>query len=116
VPVTKIHPLETDKRTVHRGVHLAELAIERLPGFEGEVVVQMDSRQPVKFRQGIIGPDVVVPAGVERVFYPCLVPQIAETNDAYRILLSAIALVPDSTGRIRYLVSKMQAATPTWRH
>src|SRR4029079_8456160 len=78
-PVVKIRPIETDERTVHRGtMHLAELAIERVPGFEGEVVVQMDSRQPVKFRQGVIGPDVIVPPGRDQVLYPCLLPQIAE--------------------------------------
>ena len=109
-PVVKIRPIETDERTVHRGtMHLAELAIEREPGFAGEVVVQMDSRQPVKFRQGIIGPDVIVPAGDDRVFYPCLVPHYAEMLDAYRFLLEAVAQVPDPGGRTRHLVSKMQA-------
>ncbi|MFO1093316.1 MAG: hypothetical protein U0992_08380 [Planctomycetaceae bacterium] len=108
--VTRIRPIETDERTVHRGtVHLAELAIERLPGFDGEVLVQMDSRQPVKFRQGLVGPDVLVPAGVDRVFYPCLVPQVAETQDAYRLLLEAVVQTPDPAGRMRYLVSRMQA-------
>ncbi len=109
-PVTKIRPLETDERTAHRGtIHLAELAIERQSGFDGEVVVQMDSRQPAKFRQGVIGPDVLVPAGADRVFYPCLVPNCAETTDAYRCLLTAVAQVPDPRGRMRQLLSKMQA-------
>lgn len=109
-PVTKIRPIETDERTVHRGtIHLAELAIERSPGFDGEVVVQMDSRQPVKFRQGVVGPDVLVAPGADRVFYPCLVPDVAETTDAYRILLVGVAQVPDSRGKMRYLISKMQA-------
>lgn len=109
-PVTRIRPIETDERTVHRGtIHLAELAIERLSGFNGEVVVQMDSRQPAKFRQGLTGPDAVVPAAADRIFYPCLVPDFAETVDAYRFLLAAAAQVPDSRGRVRYLLSKMQA-------
>ncbi|RPI90313.1 MAG: hypothetical protein EHM42_01585 [Planctomycetaceae bacterium] len=109
-PVARIRPLETDERTAHRGtMHLAELEIERLDGFSGEVVVQMDSRQPVKFRQGIVGPDIVVPAGVNRVLYPCLVPEVAETVDAYRMLLVAVAQVADSTGRVRHVVSKMKA-------
>src|SRR6185295_10315787 len=55
------------------------------------------------------GPDAVVPAGAERIFYPCLVPDFAETVDAYRFLLAAAAQVPDSRGRVRYLLSKMQA-------
>jgi hypothetical protein len=109
-PVTKIRPIETDERTAHRGtVHLAELAIERLQGFEGEVIVQMDSRQPAKFRQGLTGPDAILPPGSNRLFYPCLVPDYAETVDAYRFLLVAVAQVPDSRGRVRYLLSKMQA-------
>ena len=109
-PVTRIRAVETDERTVHRGtMHLAELAIERAPGFTGEVIVQMDSRQPAKFRQGIIGPDVILPDGTSQVFYPCLVPQIAETVDAYRMLLVATAQVPDPQGRFRWLVSKMPA-------
>lgn len=109
-PVARIRPIETDERTVHRGtIHLAELAIERQPGFNREVVVQMDSRQPVKFRQGVIGPDVLVPPGTDRIFYPCLVPDVAETTDAYRILLVGVAQVPDSRGIIRHLICKMQA-------
>ena len=109
-PVVKIRPIETDERTVHRGTtHLAELSIDRLDGFTGDVVVQMDSRQPTKFRQGIFGPDVFVSAADSRVFYPCFVPDRSETVDAYRILLVALVQVPDSRGRVRHLLSKMQA-------
>lgn len=107
-PRVRIWPVESDERTVHRGsTHLAEIGIERLEGFAGEVLVQLESRQPHKFRQGVLGPDVVVPSDQSRVLYPCHVPEILETLDAYRVAASAMVAVPDARGRPRWLLSKM---------
>ena len=111
-PRAKIRPVESDERTVHRGsTHLAPVAIERLEGFDGELIVQMEGAQPTLFRQGILGPDVIVPRGANRVFYPCLVPEVAETLGTYRISVIALARVPDPRGNVRYLLSRMNTNT-----
>jgi hypothetical protein len=109
-PRAKIWPVESDERTVHRGsTHLAEIAIERLEGFAGDVAIQMDSVQPHKFRRSILGPDVIISPGRDRVMYPVFIPESCETVDAYRVLLTATAQVPDPKGRLRYLLSRMPA-------
>jgi hypothetical protein len=109
-PRVRIWPVESDERTVNRGtVHLAELGIERLEGFDGEVMFQMESRQPNKFRQGVTGPDVVIPAGQTRVLYPCFIGEESETVDAYRVSVNALARVRDSRGVEHWLMSCMQS-------
>jgi len=109
-PRVKIWPVESDERTVHRGTtHLAEIGIERQEHFEGDVLVQMESQQPHKYRRGILGPDVLVRPGADRTLYPCLVPESCETVDAYRFLLVAVAKVPDPLGNVRHLLSRMPA-------
>ena len=108
-PRVAIRPVETDERTVHRGsTHLAPISIQRLEGFAGPVVVQTEGTQPHKFRQGILGPDVIVPPQDAVVLYPCFVPHQAETLDAYRFSQVAIAEVPDPQGNVRHLLSKME--------
>ncbi|MEX2285795.1 MAG: PPC domain-containing protein [Planctomycetaceae bacterium] len=111
-PRTRIWPVESDERTVHRGsTHPAEIGVERLEGFDGDVLIQMESKQGPKFRQGLTGPDVVLPRGRNRLFYPCFVPEMAETLDAYRMSMVAVTRVPDPRGNVRYLLSKMSGDT-----
>lgn len=107
-PRIQVSPIESDERTVHRGTtHMAPIATKRVEGFGDPLVIQMDAFQSHKFRQGLLGADVIVPAGAESVFYPCFVPERSETLDAYRMLLIAVARVADPTGRERYLISRM---------
>ncbi len=109
-PRIEISPIESDERTVHRGTtHLAPIQTKRLEGFSAPLTLQVDSFQSFKFRQGLLAPDVVVPAGAESVFFPCFVPQVCETLDAYRMLVIAVAQVPDIDGRTRFLISRMPA-------
>jgi hypothetical protein len=109
-PRVRIWPVESDERTVHRGtIHLAELGIERLEGFQGDVYLRLESRQPNKFRQGILGPDLLVKPGETRVMYPCFVGEEAETVDAYRLSVNALAKVRDPKGHERWLVSSMRS-------
>ena len=111
-PRTSIRPVESDERTVHRGsTHLAPIRVNRLEGYQGEVLVQLDGTQPSKFRQGILAPDVILPADRDVVFTPCFVPRMAETLDAYRVAFVAITPVKDPTGRTRFLLSKMNPNT-----
>ncbi len=109
-PRIDISPVESDERTVHRGTtHLAPIETKRLHGFDRPFVVRADSYQSFKFRQGLLGADVIVPAGAEQVYYPVFVPDHSETLDAYRMLLIAQADVPDVDGRVRQLISRMPA-------
>ncbi len=111
-PRTRIQPVESDERTVHRGsTHPAPIRVERLLGYAGPVLVRLDGTQPAKFRQGLPAPDVVMPADKDVVFAPVFVPSLAETLDAYRVAFVAVTPVKDPAGRTRHLLSKMKSNT-----
>lgn len=94
-------------RKVHRGsTHPAEVTIERHDGFAGPVSLQMSAKQSYQ-RQGITGPDLVVPPNVSRAFYPCFMPEWLETTRTSRMELIGVIRVPDPKGRERYLATPM---------
>jgi len=107
-PRAKITPVDKDGgRTVHRGTTFAApVIIERLEGFEGEVLLEMSARQG-RHRQGIRGPELVVPPEVTRIEYPVFMPEWLETSRTSRMVVNAIAKVPDPQGQVRYLSNKM---------
>lgn len=111
-PRCKCRPVDKDGgRSVHRGTtHPAEITIERLEGFEGEIQLVMASTQS-RHRQGIRGPPVVVvPPGDTRVFFPTYLPEWLSTNLTQRMALTAVAHVPDPKGNIRHLTSPMEGS------
>lgn len=75
--------------------------IERNEGFNGEIVLEMTSRQG-RHRQGIRGPELKVPPGVERILYPIFLPEWLETTRTSRLSLNGVAKIPDGKGNIRY--------------
>jgi hypothetical protein len=107
-PRAKVTPVDKDGgRTVHRGTTFpAPLIVERLEGFEGEVRLEMSSRQD-RHRQGIRGPELLVPAGVSRIEYPCFMPEWLETSRTSRMILNAVTKVADARGNVRHLVNRM---------
>ncbi len=107
-PRLKLVAVEADGgRKVHRGsTHPAEVTLERINDFAGEVSLQMSAAQSYQ-RQGITGPDMIVPAGVDRAFYPCFMPEWLETTRTSRMELIGVVKVPDAKGRTRYLVTPM---------
>jgi hypothetical protein len=107
-PRLKLVAVEADGgRKVHRGsTHPAEVTLERMNGFQGEVSLWMSAAQSYQ-RQGITGPDMVVPAGADRAFYPCFMPEWLETTRTSRMELIGVVKVPDAKGRTRYLVTPM---------
>jgi len=107
-PRIKIVAVEADGgRKVHRGsTHPAEVTVERLEDFKGEVSLQMSSTQSYQ-RQGITGPDFLVPADADRAFYPCFMPEWLETTRTSRMELVGVVRVPDPKGTIRYLVAPL---------
>ena len=107
-PRVKLVAVEADGgRKVHRGsTHPAEVTLERINDFTGEVSLQMSAAQSYQ-RQGITGPDMIVPAGVDRAFYPCFMPEWLETTRTSRMELIGVVKVPDAKGKIRYLATPM---------
>jgi len=106
-PRLKLVAVEADGgRKVHRGsTHPAEVTLERLNGFRGEVSLQMASAQSYQ-RQGITGPDMTVPAAADRAFYPCFMPEWLETTRTSRMELIGVVKVPDTKGQLRFLVTE----------
>ena len=107
-PRLKLVAVEADGgRKVHRGsTHPAEVTLERINGFTGEVSLQMSAAQSYQ-RQGITGPDLAVPANVDRTFYPCFMPEWLETTRTSRMELIGVVKVPDAKGVTRYLATPM---------
>ena len=104
----KGRPVDQDTgRKAHRGSTFpAEVIVERLEGFAGEVVLQMASQQSYQ-HQGITGGDVIVPGVVSRTVYPCFMPEWLETTRTSRMGVIGVAKVPDPKGKVRYLVGEM---------
>jgi hypothetical protein len=108
-PRCKITPEGLDDvRKVHRGsTYLAPLLVERLEGFQGEVTLEMTSKQQ-RHRQGLASDEYIVPPGITRVDYPIFVPEWMETTKTSRMILNGVVKATDPRGTIRTLVSKME--------
>jgi hypothetical protein len=105
-PRFKGRPVDQDTgRKVYRGSTFpAEVIVERLDGFQGEIVLQMAAQQSYQV-QGITGGEVKVPPGVTRTIYPCYMPEWLETTRTSRMGMIAVAQAPDPKGKVRYLVN-----------
>ena len=112
VPRCKIEPLEPDGgRTVHRGTTFpAQIMVERVDGYDGEITLQQAAQQE-RHRQGITGPEMIVPAGLERIAYPIFLPEWLETSRTSRMVLIGVAKVPDARGNIRHVTAAMRGAS-----
>lgn len=108
-PRCKGSPVDKDTgRKVHRGsTHPAEVVLERLNGFEGEILLRMAARQSYQV-QGITGGDMRVPPGVQRTIYPCFMPEWLETSRTSRMAMIAVVQAPDPRGTIRHLVVELE--------
>lgn len=92
---------------VNRGAtYPAELIVERLEGFTGEISLQMAALQSYQV-QGIRGPDYPVPSGATKAFYPCFMPEWLETTRTSRMNLNAVVKVSDPRGHLRHLVTEI---------
>ena len=107
-PRVKGRPVDQDTgRKVHRGSTFpAEVIVERLEGFQGEVVLQMAAQQSYQVH-GITGGDVVVPPGVTRTIYPCFMPEWLETSRTSRMGMIAVVKVPDPKGKVRFVTGEI---------
>lgn len=97
-----------DVRKVHRGsTYLAPLTIERLDGFQGEIVLEMTAKQQ-RHRQGLASGEYVVKADASRVDYPIFVPEWMETTKTSRMILNGAVKVPDPKGNVRTLLQRQE--------
>ena len=97
-----------DVRKVHRGsTYLAPLTIERLEGFQGEIVLEMTSKQQ-RHRQGLASGEYVVKPEAARVDYPIFVPEWMETTKTSRMILNGAVKVADPQGKVRTLLQRQE--------
>lgn len=91
------------QRDVHRGTtNRTELDIVRHSGFAGDVSIEMTAQQD-RDRQGVRGLIIRVPPDASRVLYPTFMPEWLSTDLTRRIVVHAVAGVPDPKGNVRYL-------------
>lgn len=104
----KGRPVDQDTgRKVHRGTTFpADVIVERLDGFNGEIILQMAARQSYQVH-GITGGDVIVPPGVGQTIYPCYMPEWLETSRTSRLGMIAVAKLPDGKGKVRHVVGEI---------
>ncbi|MHC4878439.1 MAG: PPC domain-containing protein [Planctomycetota bacterium] len=81
--------------------------IEREESFDGEITLEMHSRQG-RHRQGIRGPELKVSPGTDRVLYPVFLPEWLETTRTSRMVVNGVAQIPDPTGRVRHVLTKLK--------
>lgn len=97
-----------DVRKVHRGsTYLAPVFVDRLEGYQGEVVLEMTAKQQ-RHRQGMASGEFTVKPDERRVEYPIFVPEWMETTKTSRMILNGAAQVPDPKGNVRTLLSRME--------
>ena len=80
--------------------------ITREESFNGEIVLEMSSRQG-RHRQGIRGPELTVPPGVDRILYPVFLPEWLETTRTSRMVVNGVTKIKDPKGRERYLSNRL---------
>ncbi len=81
--------------------------VERLEGFTGPVLLEQTAHQQ-RSRQGMTGPEMIVPPGVGKAEYPVFVPEWMETTKTSRFIINAVVQVPDPKGTVRHLLNKME--------
>jgi hypothetical protein len=81
--------------------------IQRDAGFNGEIMLEMHSRQG-RVVQGIWGPELPVPPGVTRILYPITLPEWLETTRTSRMVVNGVAKIPDPKGNVRYVSAKLK--------
>jgi hypothetical protein len=105
-PRVKGAPVDKDTgRKVARGsTHPAEVTLQRLEGYAGEITLRQSARQSYQV-QGITGRDIVVPAGATTAWFPCFMPEWLETIRTSRMGIVSELKLADPKGKIRHLVA-----------
>ncbi len=108
-PCIKITPEGLDDvRKVRRGsTFLAPVFIDRLEGYQGEVVLEMTAKQQ-RHRQGLASDEFTVPPSATKVEYPIFVPEWMETTKSSRMILNGRVQVADPKGNKRTLLQRQE--------
>lgn len=108
-PRIKITPEGLDDvRKVRRGsTFLAPVFIDRLEGYQGEVVLEMTAKQQ-RHRQGLASDEFTVPPSATKVEYPIFVPEWMETTKSSRMILNGRVQVADPKGNKRTLLQRQE--------
>jgi hypothetical protein len=81
--------------------------LERRDDFDGEIQLEMTSRQG-RHIQGIHGPEITVPSGVDRIIYPVFLPEWLETTRTSRMQVNGVARVADPQGNVRFALVRQK--------
>ncbi|MDB5335616.1 MAG: hypothetical protein JWN70_1235, partial [Planctomycetaceae bacterium] len=84
----------------------APVTVERDPGFNGEIRLEMAGFND-RHRQGIRGPEQIVPPGAVQVIYPVTLPEWLETTRTSRIVLNGVAKIKDPAGNERFVTKRL---------
>lgn len=100
---------KTRQRDVHLGTTCrAEFIIHRHEGFDGPVLLEMAAKQ-ARYRRGIHGPTITIPAGVSHAIYPSFMPEWLATDLTERMAVHGVVTVLDPHGVPRQLVKPADA-------
>ena len=108
-PKFKLTPegLDDVSKVCRGSTHLFPLLIERLDGFDGEIILEMTAKQQ-RHRQGLAGDEFIIEPSAKRIEYPIFVPEWMETTKTSRMILNGAIRIADSKGTIRTLLQRME--------
>ena len=108
-PKFKLTPegLDDVSKVCRGSTHLFPLLVDRLDGFDGEIILEMTAKQQ-RHRQGLAGDEFIIEPSAKRIEYPIFVPEWMETTKTSRMILNGAVRVADSKGTIRTLLQKME--------
>ena len=108
-PKFKLTPegLDDVSKVCRGSTHLFPLLVDRLDGFDGEIILEMTAKQQ-RHRQGLEGDEFIIEPSAKRIEYPIFVPEWMETTKTSRMILNGAIRVADSTGTMRTLLQRME--------
>ena len=108
-PKFKLTPegLDDVSKVCRGSTHLFPLLVDRLDGFDGEIILEMTAKQQ-RHRQGLAGDEFIIEPSAKRIEYPIFVPEWMETTKTSRMILNGAIRVADSTGTMRTLLQRME--------
>ena len=108
-PKFKLTPegLDDVSKVCRGSTHLFPLLVDRLDGFDGEIILEMTAKQQ-RHRQGLAGDEFIIEPSAKRIEYPIFVPEWMETTKTSRMILNGAIRVADSKGTMRTLLQTME--------
>jgi hypothetical protein len=95
---------DTGRKAARGSTFPADITIERLEGYTGEIMLRQGSKQSYQVH-GITGRDTAVPPGVTKIAFPCFMPEWLETIRTSRMGIVSEVKLADPKGNVRTLVA-----------